>query len=292
MRPVLFEVPGIGWKVHSFGVMLVIAVFAALRLADWRARRVKIDPVSLQDLALWLIVGGVVGARVFYVVQHHETIHSFLDLFKFWQGGIVLYGSLLGGLLGGVLYWLRRPFPFLATADVVAPTLALAIALGRIGCFLNGCCYGDPCELPWAVSFPSGSPPWVEEVETGLISPTSAYSLPLHPTQIYSLIDGLIILALLMAYYPLRRRDGEVMALLMVTYPITRFLIEQLRGDEGIFFAGMTVSQNLSLLIFGSGVLFWAWLSRRPAGRYADEVEQANRADEASAIGLPVRNTR
>ena len=146
--------------------------------------------------------------------------------------------------------------------DVVAPSLALGIALGRVGCFLNGCCYGDLCKLPWGVSFPHDSPAWTEQVFDGLLKRDILWSLPVHPTQLYSAIDGLILLFLLSAYYPLRRRDGAVMALLMVTYPITRFLIEYLRNDEGVFFLGLTISQNISVLLLGVGILFWSWLLR------------------------------
>src|SRR5262249_31275109 len=160
---------------------------------------------------------------------------------KIWEGGIVLYGSILGGTAAFFVFRIVRPFPLRAFLDVVAPSLALGIALGRFGCFLNGCCFGGVCpELPLAVSFPRFSPPWAEHVAAGLISRNHPWSLPVHPTQLYSALDGLILLLLLSAYYPLRRRDGEVMALLMVTYPITRFLIEYLRNDEAIFFAGLT----------------------------------------------------
>ena len=127
--------------------------------------------------------------------------------------------------------------------------------IGRIGCFLNGCCWGDACQLPWAVQFPRDSGPWRSEVARGLIAPSSEHSLPLHPTQLYSTIDGFVLMFLLLTFYPLRKRDGEVIALLMVTYPILRFLVEQLRNDEGIFLLGMTISQVISVVLFTIGVL-------------------------------------
>jgi phosphatidylglycerol:prolipoprotein diacylglycerol transferase len=108
----------------------------------------------------------------------------------------------------------------------------------------------------------------------GLIPPEATHSLPLHPTQLYSAIDALVILVLLSAYYPLRRRDGEVMGLLMITYPITRFLIEYLRNDEGVFFGGLTISQNISIVLFLCGLAYWYWLSRLPRTRYADEADE------------------
>ena len=114
------------------------------------------------------------------------------------------------------------------------------------------------------------SPKVLKSVRAGTIPLETPWSLPVQPTQLYSAFDGFILVALLSAYYPLRRRDGEVMALLMVTYPITRFLIEYLRNDEGAIFAGLTISQNISILTLLGGLAFWVLLVRRPAERYAD----------------------
>ncbi|MBX6315513.1 MAG: prolipoprotein diacylglyceryl transferase [Isosphaeraceae bacterium] len=273
MWPILFEVPGTGIRLYGFGMMLVLAILGASHLALRRARREGLDPEVIAELAVWLVVGGVLGARAFYVIQHREAIHSLGDIVRLGRGGIVYYGSILGGVAAGLLLWSRRRFPLRPTMDVVAPSLALGSALGRCGCFLNGCCYGDPSAWPWAVRFPARSLPWASQVAHGLISPLARYSLPVHPTQLYGVIDGLVLLLLLSAYYPLRRRDGEVMGLLMVTYPITRFLIEALRNDEAPDYAGLTISQALSVLLLLAGLVYWFWLSRLPLGRHADAAE-------------------
>src|SRR4051794_18778660 len=158
MHQVLFEIPGTGIKIFGYGLMLFLAFLASMNLAAWRARREKLDPEVVYDLALWVFLGGLVGARAFYVVQYWGTrIHTIWDIFEIWKGGIVLYGSILGGTLTFFLYRALRPFPLRPMLDVVAPALALGIALGRLGCFLNGCCYGDVCDLPWAVAFPKHS---------------------------------------------------------------------------------------------------------------------------------------
>ncbi len=107
-----------------------------------------------------------------------------------------------------------------------------------------------------------------------MIPENAAWSLPVHPTQIYAAIDGLVLLLLLSAYYPLRRRDGEVMALLMITYPILRFVVELLRNDEGVFFAGMTISQTISVALFSAGIIYWAWLLRQPKHLYRDHPSE------------------
>lgn len=282
MLQVLFRVPFLGVPIFGYGVMLFFAFLGAMNLAAWRARREGLDRELIYDLALWLFLGGLVGARSFYVVQKWGTyVHSFWDIFKIWEGGIVLYGSIMGGALAFFVYKWLRPFPFRPYADCIAPSLCLGVALGRIGCFLNGCCFGDRCDIPGlGVSFPAHSAPWEQQRALGLITSEAARSLPVHATQLYSAIDGFILLALLTAYYPLRRRDGEVLGVLMMTYPISRFLIEHLRNDEGVFFAGMTVSQNISVLIFAGGLLYWAWLVRKPLGRHADTIGKNTPTEE------------
>ena len=171
-----------------------------------------------------------------------------------------------------LLYWWRRPFPFWPMADAVAPALAVGITLGRIGCFLGGCCYGSVCDRPWAVRFPKGTHAWLGQIEQGILPPAAEFSLPVHPTQLYAALSGVIILAILCAYFPRRRRDGEVMALLMILYPLTRWPIESLRGDETAVFAGMTLSQNISVGLLLLGLVFWVQLSSRPAGRHVDSM--------------------
>jgi phosphatidylglycerol:prolipoprotein diacylglycerol transferase len=259
----------------------VVAFYAALIVAVRRSRREGLNPDVVYDLAVWMLVGGLVGARLFYVAEYWgERVQSVADVFKVWEGGIVFYGGAIGGFAAFFLYRLVRPFPVLATLDALALAVALGSGIGRLGCFLNGCCYGDVCGIPaLAVQFPSGSPPWVAERARELIGPDAPYSLPLHPTQLYSALDGLILYALLTAYYPLRRRDGEVFALLTLTYPVTRFLIEMLRDDESAMFAGMTVSQLLSLVLLAFGLNLWAALSGRPPGRLADRAKAPDTVD-------------
>ncbi len=287
MRQVLFEIPGLHVKIFGYGLMLFFAFIASMNLAAWRAGREKLSPETIHDLALFVFIGGLVGARGFYVVQYWGTkVQTFWEIFEIWKGGIVLYGSILGGTIAFFGYRAVRPFPLRPMLDVVAPSLALGIAIGRLGCFLNGCCYGDTCHLPWAVEFPRHSPLWDAELARGLIAPDAPTTLPVHPTQLYSTIDGLVILALLTAYYPIRRRDGEVMGLMMLAYPVTRFLVEHLRNDEGVWAHGMTISQLISIGVFCAGLAYWAYLRSLPAIRYADQPEPAPaRPDLAPALG-------
>ncbi len=278
MRPILFAIPGLGYQVHAFSVMLVLGAAAGVYLTAWRARRVGINPDSVYELAVWVLSGGFLGARFYFLAQHPETVHTVLDVFKVWQGGIVFYGCIMGGLVGTLIYWSRHPFPFLAMADAVAPALAIGITLGRFGCYLNGCCFGSACEFPWAVTFPAGTLPWFRHVDAGWISVDAARSLPVHPKQLYAAGSGLFLLVATTLFYGHRRRDGEVMALLMVGYPVTRFLMEFARGDATGWHFGLTVSQYISLGLFAAGLVVWRIL---PMGRHVDRPK-------ADGAGAPV----
>lgn len=275
MRQVLFTIPIFGGiKLFGYGCMMVLAFVGSTWAATWRARREKLEPDVILDMAFWVFFLGMVGARLFYCIQYWgQGIDNLFDVVQYWKGGIVYYGGILGGVIAFFAYHRFRPFPLRPYLDVMAPAIAVGTLFGRLGCFLNGCCYGDTCNFPWAVSFPKYSPPWDYQVAHGMIPANAIGSLPLHPTQIYSAIDALVLFLLLSAYYPLRRRDGEVMGLLMITYPVTRFLIEWLRNDEGVFFAGMTISQNISIVLFGCGCAYWLWLSRFPQTRHADQAD-------------------
>jgi phosphatidylglycerol---prolipoprotein diacylglyceryl transferase len=275
MAPILFKIPltipfygPTALPIYGFGSMLVLAFIFAPWLAWWRARREGLDGDVLLDMSFWIFVVGLVGARTFFCIEYWgRDIKNLLEAFQYWRGGIVYYGGVVGATVGFFAYRWFYPFPLRPYMDAIAPSIALGTFFGRLGCFLNGCCYGDPCRLPWAVSFPANSAPFVDQVHAGLISEGATASLPLHPTQLYSALDGLIILALLSAYYPLRRRDGEVFGLLIVAYPITRFLIEYLRNDEVAFIAGMTISQAISVVLLAVAAVYWAWLLKQPADR-------------------------
>ncbi len=285
MRPILFILPGLGLRVHSYGVFIFVACMSALAMAVWRARKEKVDPNAVYELASWLFLGGVVGARVFFFIQHPEAFHRPTDLLRTWEGGNVFYGCILGGLTGSILYWFRRPFPFLRMCDVAAPAVAIGAALGRIGCFLNGCCHGGTCSLPWAVRFPQGSHAWVRQLNAGLVQPGSTLSLPVHPTQLYSFAAGLFVLAVLLAYSRFARRPGQLMAVLMIAYSLTRWPIEAIRSDEPAVFLGMTWSQNISVVLILAGAAMWA------AVRIGHGEERGEKAAGALATGPHFRGS-
>jgi phosphatidylglycerol:prolipoprotein diacylglycerol transferase len=263
-----------GLPVRGYGVMVLLGAAAGVGMATYRAQRVGIDREVIWSMAFWLFIGGMLGGRAFYVIEYwHERFaagsfrETFLRVINFPEGGLVVYGALFGGVIA-VLYFIRQHgLPALATFDLIAPSMLIGLALGRVGCFLNGCCYGGPTSLPWAVKFPPGSPPFADQVSSGmLMGANPPASLPIHPAQLYSAITAALIGWLLWTYYPLRRRDGQVVALMMLLYPISRFLEEIIRTDEpAVFGTGLSISQNISMAMFVAGIGLWFYLWKRPA---------------------------
>ncbi|MCE9606605.1 MAG: prolipoprotein diacylglyceryl transferase [Planctomycetia bacterium] len=163
----------IGIAVRGYGVMLLTGIIAGVALSVYRGTRVGMPADLIYSLALWIFVAGMVGARSFYVIEYwksfqrdslQETIGAVLNMT---EGGLVVFGGLIGAL-GAILFFARKhKLPLLPLADMAAPGMMLGLAFGRIGCFCNGCCFGDVCEAPWAVEFPAGTPPHIRQVEQG-----------------------------------------------------------------------------------------------------------------------------
>ncbi len=339
MRPVLFHIPvslvNSSWSdipIYGYGLMLFLAFLACNWLGQRLARRQGIDPKFIPDLVIWLFVSGIIGGRIVFIATKWEEFQR-AGLWKavaLWDGGLVLYGALFGAMFGyfgyhqfvmrkaGVSHW-----PML---DVMAPCIALGIAMGRIGCLCTGCCFGNVAcaSAPYPVHFAYGTAPaptvltarglqtpfgfvlgehslLVEAVEPGTpaedaglqaddiliqindkpirrqedlaraetpfkltvfrdgaavtlraFTPTS---LGLHPTQVYETISMGLLLFFLLSYFPYRRRDGEMMVLLMIGYGVHRYLNEMLRTDTDPVAFGLTLSQNISVGILAAGAI-------------------------------------
>lgn len=254
-------IPGV--PVFGYGFMLFLGFVTAVALASRRAVQQGLPPDVVWDLAPWVLIPGILGARTFFCLQYPQVVFGgaqnagdalgrFLNLS---QGGLVLYGGLIGAAAGYFIYCHRAKLNPLGFGDVITPSIFVGIGFGRIGCLLNGCCFGDICHLPWAIHFPNGAVPFFALVEKGIIPPDAPFTPGLHPTQIYSAIDGFLIAALTSAFFSYRRRNGEVFAVGLMIYATTRFLIEYLRGDEpGQLGTGLTISQLISLGMFLTGL--------------------------------------
>jgi phosphatidylglycerol:prolipoprotein diacylglycerol transferase len=264
-----------GIPIFGYGFMMFIGVTAAVILAAWRAERIGLSGELIWDLSMWLFIPGIVGARLFYLIQYGNHVFDGVPVWK-WPlvainlpgGGIVLYGALLGGAAGYFSFCYFRGIRPLGLADLVVPSVFVGIGFGRIGCFLYGCCYGRETTLPWGVHFPRESSAFSSLVEKHLLKTESICTPPLHPTQIYSSIDGFFIAAVTMWYFGHRRRNGEVLSVALIIYPITRFCMELLRADEvGKFGTTLTISQWISIALFLLNIPYMIYLSRLPAVR-------------------------
>jgi phosphatidylglycerol:prolipoprotein diacylglycerol transferase len=263
---------GGGVPIRGYGVMLVLAAAAGTWLSIDAARRKGIDADTILSLATTVFLWGLVGARLFYVLQYRErffregvpafdSLRAILDLSA---GGLVVFGSLPTAGLAAWAFARRRSIPFLTLLDCAAPGMLLGLAIGRIGCFLNGCCYGGPCDLPWAVRFPPESPPWIDQVRRGLLPPPAAdggasWSLPVHPTQLYSALDAALLCGLVVAFRPFARREGEVFALALTLHPISRMLLEAIRVDEpAALGTPLSISQVISIVLLVCAAVTWS----------------------------------
>jgi phosphatidylglycerol:prolipoprotein diacylglycerol transferase len=271
MRQILIEIPipFLNWRlpVFGFGLMLCLCFFAGSWLIYRLARRDGLDADRVSDLVLWLFIWGILGARALYMVRNPAMFQNPLNFFKIWQGGIVFYGGVIAAIPVFLLYTRRYALPPWRLLDIFAPGLALGVGVGRFGCLLNGCCWGETTQVPWAVTFPAHSIPWQDHLNRKLIETTATHSLPVHPTQVYLALAGWFLVILTLSFFPYRRRHGEVMALLMLGYAVSRFAIEFFRADEPILPDGLTISQNISMAVFAGGLAMWAWLRRAPAIR-------------------------
>lgn len=368
------EVPGIdpenptgamipsGLAIRGYGLFLLAAIIAGVSMGAWRSRQIGVTTDQVTQLAFWMLVCGIAGARSFYVLQKPEEFFSdgfsfstLLHVVNMTKGGLVVYGSLIGGSIGGVAFLLWQKMPILKTADLIAPGMALGLAIGRLGCLMNGCCFGGVCETPYpAVTFPAGSPPYMRQLTEGDLlgidgqyssneggqypltvesvaanglaeklgiqtgdklsvrSPSPDYfrfqkqnpnnedaamiqvmvdvdrlgslTIPLdalparsartHPTQIYSALNALLLCLVLWFYWTIRRNDGEVFALMLILYPIGRFLMEIVRQDErGQFGTELTISQWVSILmiVIGFSLMAYAKLKSAPTVNTASE---------------------
>ncbi len=264
MYPELFRIGPL--VINSYGLMLALAFILGLWITNYKAAQRKIDPNDIMNLAVVVMISSIVGARLLYVLFHLDEfrgrwLYTFLPIQPdgtIGLGGLILLGGVLGGFLAGGIYVVQKGMPFWKVVDSVAPALALGIFLGRIGCFLNGCCFGKACDLPWAVTFPPNSP-------AGLIMKDMA----VHPTQLYASLYGLIIFGILMGLDRRPRFEGFLFGMFLILYGIARFSVDFFRYYESQMFiiAGLGFNQLISLLMFLAGLII-VWKRRHIATKH------------------------
>ncbi|MDH3214898.1 MAG: prolipoprotein diacylglyceryl transferase [Candidatus Krumholzibacteria bacterium] len=255
MHPILVKV---GWfNIYAFGLMLAMSFLAGIYVSSYRAKRFGVNPQYILDLSVYLILSGVIGSRLLYVVFHLEEYNSVLDIFALWQGGATLYGGFLLAIFVSYVFSKRKNIDFFLIADILAPALALGIMLTRVGCYLSGCCFGSETALPWGVVFPPESP--AGTYQRGL-SATAGGVATLHPAQLYASIYGLVIFLGLMLSEKRLIKRGATFGALLVLYGLFRFTLDFFRYYEQNMkiLMGITLNQIISVVLLGVGLYLLA----------------------------------
>lgn len=250
MHPVLLALP-FGLRVYAYGTMLCLSVLVGRYVALRLAVRAGLDPKLMDRCCLWTMAAALAGARLAFVATNPEAFDSVLDVLRWWKGGLVAYGGFIGGFAGSLAFCRAQGIPFLEWADCATPSLGIGLMVTRIGCFLGGCDFGRPWNGPLAVSFPAGSPAFLEQTLLGLLPAGAARSLSVHPTQLYESLVGLVLLIVVMAARRRRRTAGEPFAVFVLGYAVLRYLVEILRADSQRGFVGpFSTSQFLAMITF------------------------------------------
>jgi phosphatidylglycerol:prolipoprotein diacylglycerol transferase len=261
MRPELFQIFGV--PVYAYRTLLAFS-FVACTLLAVRESRTRPGGVELSPLVgIWAMFGALIGAHGFYILQY-GSVFDLWRAFFVWEGGLVFYGGLIGGVAAAGSHLALRKVPYLNGADSAAPYVALGEAITRVGCFLNGCCFGEVCQLPWAVTFPAHGPAFDAQVGAGQLAQGAPHALPVHPTQLY-MTFGLIAICLLLKSALVRPRPaGMVFFGYVFLYGLLRFLVEMVRGDSARSVWGLTVSGAISAAFVAVGIAAFAYFLRRP----------------------------
>jgi len=288
MRHILFRIPLLDWPIFGYGAMMVVAFLAAIWFAARRAKRTGFNPDHIYTLGLVSLISGIIGARVFFVVHYWTDFRDHLwSVFDVRGGGLEFYGGFITAVVAIMVYVWKKHLGVRRVLDLLAPSVALGLGFARIGCFLNGCCFGGPVDVAWAVRFPFASPAYVYQWEHGLVEPpkdltrigpdgkriplnrdqiqprhedlaAKHYALPVHPTQLYSMLSAWILAVILVLYSNRPKlRPGQIFAMLLMLYALTRFGLEWIRVDNPVELTGLTISQNIAVGTFILGLALW-----------------------------------
>ncbi len=243
------------FEVTGYGIMMMVGFLMGGWIITLELRRRQLNEEYAADITVAAVIGGIVGAKLWYWVLNGGSLFS--------RGGLVWYGGFLGGALAVVLNGVRLKVPFRWTTQLTAPALAAAYGLGRIGCFIVNDDYGHPTNLPWGVRFPQGLPPTTAQQmqETfGIPVPPGtdpATVLAVHPTQLYEATLMLLAFTVLWKYRRADRPIGWLFGLYLVFAGVERFLMEIVRAKDDRFFGPFTIAQLVSvvLVLVGAAIL-------------------------------------
>lgn len=253
MHPVLFKVPVFGEiTIYTYGFFVALGFLVSMLWISRESRLKEINPAKVMDLAFYVIVSAIIGARIMHVLVSERVrfLEDPLMIIKIWEGGLAFYGGLIASLLVAYWYIRRNHLPFWITSDVFAPAISLGHAVGRIGCFMAGCCYGrEISHRTWySLIFPEN---------IGSFAPPN---VPLYPTQLMEVFGELLIFSILLLIRYKKKFEGQLLASYLILYAILRAFNEYFRGDISRGFVidpWLSTSQFISVILFMIGVIIY-----------------------------------
>lgn len=254
MHPILFHFSG--FTLYTYGFFLALGFITAVWFSKRNARFYELKPDDISDLFFVILVCGILGARLLYVLINFAYFqYNLLEIFTIWKGGLVFFGGFIGGITGSIVMLKIKKLPVFKSADTIAPGVALGHAIGRLGCFFAGCCYGRECTLPFAVTF----------THPKSLAPLDVY---LHPTQIYMVVANLCLFFILVWIQKHKRFNGMVFVSYIIIYSVFRFVIEFFRGDfrGAFFFDFLSLSQGIGALVTIIALILMVKLARSANG--------------------------
>jgi phosphatidylglycerol---prolipoprotein diacylglyceryl transferase len=263
MFPVLIEIGPL--TIHTYGLLIATGFLIALSLAAREAKRQDIPNESVIDVGFYALVAGIIGSRLFFILTNWQYYaeHPF-DIIKIWEGGLVFYGGLLFAIPAVIWFTRKNKFSLWKITDIWAPSIAIGHAIGRLGCFSAGCCYGRPAEgIPWSVTFTNPDS-------------LAVTGMPLHPAQIYEASAEFLNFLFLIFMRKYRSFDGQLFWIYILNYSIIRSVVETFRGDQvrGFLFSGFSYSQAISVAMFATAVFFLFRFKKRKMGGPAPEIQE------------------
>jgi len=240
MHPILVKIGPL--TIHTYGFFIAASILVGLTIVAQEAKKRNLDPKLASELGFYVLVGALLGARVFFILinLNYFLAHPW-EMVMFWKGGLVFLGGAIGGAIASTFFFRKYKQPFWPWADAVAIAIPLGQAIGRMGCLSAGCCYGKVCHLPWAITF----------TDPNSLAPLF---VPLHPTQIYHALAGLITFLILITVQK-RLKTGQVFGLFLVLYALFRFNIEFFRGDYRGTIGFLSATQVTAILVFITGII-------------------------------------
>ena len=240
---------------HLYGLTLAIGVVAATYLAEYRWKKMGNDPKEISQIAVWVVVAGVIGARLYHVITDYQLYTDQpLKALQIWSGGLAIWGAVMGGAIAVVILARKHHYDTLRLCDAIIPGVVLAQAIGRWGNYFNQELFGRPSTLPWAV-------------EIDFVHRPDQYQAfaTFQPTFLYESLWCLLILGVLLwAERRRSHRKGQTVALYIVLYTAGRFVFENMRSDPANTIAGLRVNAWVSIVLFLFGIAWFVWLGRRP----------------------------